>query len=70
MRWNAKLIAGIVIVVAALYYWLVVRRTGMSNTPILYAFTFRLFPFADVLWTIAGITLAYRGYVEGRESEV
>lgn len=67
MRWNAKLIAGILIVLAALYYWLVVRRAAMSSTPLLYIFTFRMFRFADVLWTIAGITLLYRGYVEGRE---
>lgn len=66
MRWNAKLIAGILVVVAALYYWLVLRRTGMSNMPLLYIFTFRLFRFADVLWTIAGIALLYRGYVEAR----
>ncbi len=67
MRWNAKLIAGALIVLAALYYWFVLRRSGMSSMPILYAFTFRLFPFADVLWTIAGATLLYRGYVEGRD---
>lgn len=69
MRWNAKLIAGIVILAAALYYWLVVRRSGLANTPILYAFTFRLFRFADVLWTIAGITLTYRGYVEAQDND-
>ena len=68
MRWNAKLVVGIVVVLAALYYWLIVRGTGMSNTPLLYIFTFRLFPFADVLWTIAGITLVYRGYEEAREA--
>lgn len=67
MRWNAKLIAGILVVVAALYYWLVLRRVGMSSMPLVYIFTFRLFPFADVLWTIAGITLVYRGYVAARD---
>jgi hypothetical protein len=66
MRWNAKLIAGIVIVIAALYYWLILRRAGLSQMPLLYNFTFRLFPFADLLWTIAGVTLLYRGYMEAK----
>ncbi|MDQ6769104.1 MAG: hypothetical protein M3Z54_03860 [Gemmatimonadota bacterium] len=66
MLWNAKLIAGILVVAAALYYWLIQLRTGMPNVPLLYIFTFRLFPFADVLWTIAGIALLYRGYEEAR----
>ena len=52
----------------ALYYWLFLRSAGMQRMPILYVFTFRMFRFADVLWTIAGITLAYRGYVEAREN--
>ena len=33
---------------------------------VFYLFTFRMFPFADVLWTIAGATLLYRGIEEAR----
>ncbi|HUP50809.1 MAG TPA: hypothetical protein VNA04_18700 [Thermoanaerobaculia bacterium] len=64
MKLNGKIIGGAVILLAAIYWWLVARN---SNPPsLLYIFTFRLFPLADVLWTIAGATLLYRGIEEGR----
>ena len=66
MKLNGKIIAGAVILLAAIYWWLVARS---SNPPsLLYVFTFRLFPFADVLWTIAGAVLLYRGIEEAREA--
>jgi hypothetical protein len=49
---------------AAIYWWLVARN---SNPPsIIDVFNFRLFPLADVLWTIAGAWLLYRGIEEAR----
>jgi hypothetical protein len=67
MKLNGKIIGGVAVLSAAIYWWLVARH---SNPPpiidIFYAFTFRLFRFADVLWTIAGATLLYRGIEEGR----
>ena len=68
MKLNGKIIGGAVICFAAIYWWLVARNS--SNTPpilsVFYLFTFRLFPLADVLWTIAGATLLYRGIDEAR----
>ena len=69
MKLNGKIIGGAIVLVAAIYWWLVARNS-VSNLPpiieIFYAFTFRLFRFADVLWTIAGTTLLYRGIQEAR----
>jgi hypothetical protein len=65
MKLNGKIIGGAVILLLAVYWWLVARRS--FPPPIFYAFTFRLFPFADVLWTIAGATLLYRGIEQARE---
>ena len=64
MKLNGKIIGGAVILLAAIYWWVVARSSYPPS--ILYAFTFRLFPFADVLWTIAGATLLYRGVDEAR----
>lgn len=66
MKLNGKIIGGAVILLAALYWWFVARRAFPPS--IFYAFTFRLFPLADVLWTIAGAFLLYRGIEEARES--
>ena len=67
MKLNGKIIGGVVVLLAAIYWWLVARN---SNPPpliaLIYLFTFRLFRFADVLWTIAGATLLYRGIEEAR----
>jgi hypothetical protein len=66
MKLNGKIIGGGIILLAAVYWWLVARN---SNPPsIIYVFTFRLFPLADVLWTIAGAWLLYRGIEEAREA--
>lgn len=64
MKLNAKIITGAIILFAAIYWWLVARSSYPPS--IIYAFTFRLFPFADVLWTIAGAILLYRGIDEAR----
>jgi hypothetical protein len=64
MKVNSKIIAGAVILLAAIYWWLAARNTYPPS--IIYAFTFRLFRFADVLWTIAGAVLLYRGIQEAR----
>lgn len=64
MKLNGKMIGGAVILIAAVYWWLVAR--GSSSPPLIYIFTFRLFRFADVLWTIGGAVLFYRGLEEAR----
>ena len=72
LRLNAKIIFGGVVVVAAIYYWLVARHVMVHdfyNQPhfcVVYWFTFRMFRFADVLWTIAGASLLYRGIEQAR----
>lgn len=64
LKLNAKIIFGAVILLAAIYWWLAARNAHPPS--IIYFFTFRLFPLADVLWTIAGAALLYRGIEEAR----
>lgn len=67
LKLNGSLIAGAVITVFALYYWVAVRGS-VSQIPLIYIFTFRMFPFADVLWTAAGVGALYKGIIEYKES--
>lgn len=72
MKLNAKIIFGALVVVAAIYYWLGFRHWSDADfenhhvLTVFYFFTFRMFRFADVLWTIAGASLLYRGIEEAR----
>ena len=66
MKLNRSLVAGICLGLAALYYWLAVGHTALRNVPLLYRFTFRLFPWADILWTIPAGALLYRDIQQAR----
>lgn len=72
MKLNTKIVGGAFITLAAIYYWLAARPSNLETTPsviaVFYLFTFRMFPFADVLWTIAGAALLYRGIDEARDA--
>jgi hypothetical protein len=68
MKLNGKIIGGGFIVLAAIYYWFIGRH--VHHVPdvlvVFYLFTFRMFPLSDVLWTIAGASLLYRGLEQAR----
>jgi hypothetical protein len=67
MTVNGKIIGGAFVLLAATYWWLVARNSTQPPViDIFYLFTFRMFRFADVLWTIAGATLLYRGIEAAR----
>ena len=67
MRWNGSLIGGILLGLVTLYYWLVVAHAAWQKVPLLFRFTYRLFPWADFLWTIAAGVLLYRGIQQARQ---
>jgi hypothetical protein len=69
MKWNRSLVGGIVLGLVTLYYWFGVGHTAFRNMPLFYRFTFRLFPLADILWTIAAAGLLYRGIQQARAKE-
>jgi hypothetical protein len=76
MKQNRCLIGGAVITLAAIIHWLFLRGRPLVDVPrgqplkviftIAYVFTFRMFPFSDLLWTVAGLMLLYRGYEAAR----
>jgi hypothetical protein len=66
MKLHGSLLAGVCVGLAGLYYWLAMGHTALRHVPLLYRFTFRLFPWADILWTIAAAALLYRGIQQVR----
>ena len=76
MKMNKYLIGGSVITLAAMIHWVFLWGTPLVNVPrgqplkviftIAYVFTFRMFPFSDLLWTAAGLMLLYKGYEAAR----
>ena len=66
MKWNGSLIGGILLALVTLYYWLAVGHAPLHDVPLLFRFTYRLFPWADFFWTIAAGVLLYRGIQQAR----
>ena len=70
MKLNAKILGGAFVTLAAVYYWLALGHSSLRGLPVIvdmfYMFTFRMFRFADLLWTLAGATLLYRGIEQAR----
>ena len=58
----ANLVVGIIIMLFALYYWIFVGHSGpITDVPMLYRFTFRLFPYLDIIITAIGVWFIYSG---------
>jgi len=57
-----NLVFGIVLTLISLNYWITVGTSSkISNVPIFYEFTFKLFPYMDVIITIIAIWLVIKG---------
>ena len=76
MKLNKQVIGGAIITLMAVYYWLALWGEPFENIPagaygklvshLLFAFTFQMFPFANLLWTVAGLSLLYKGIEAAR----
>ena len=59
---KSSLVFGIIITIISLHYWWTIGGSGpISQVPIIYRLTFRLFPYMDIIITAAGIYLVIKG---------
>ena len=62
MRINKEIVIGAVICGCALHYWIAYAGAPHgTRIPFVYAFTFRVIPFADWVWTGIGIWYLAKG---------
>jgi len=62
MKINIYLIIGIIVTIMALYYWIEIGPSApLREVPFIYAVTFRLLRYFDILWTAAGLLSLFRG---------
>jgi len=63
MRISKELIAGLILTLISVYYWGEVgKMRPLADVPLFYRYTFRLFPYFDIVLTAVGMFLFYRGF--------
>jgi hypothetical protein len=62
MKLNPQLIIGLVLTLLSAYYWGAIGKVvPLSSVPVVYQYTFRLYPYFDYFITVAGMFLLYWG---------
>ncbi len=61
------LILGILISGISIYYWAEVNTSPLSQMPIFFRLTYRLFPYLDLVISAAGLWTLYTGIKRLRE---
>ncbi len=71
---SIELIVGLALTCLSVYYWSEIgsdlsgsAKIHPHEVPMLYRFTYRLFPFADMAITVTGMVLFYTGLKKLRE---
>jgi hypothetical protein len=68
MKENKILIIGLILTGISVYYWAAIGNARpLSEVPLFYRYTYRFFPFADILFSVAGMMLFYKGLRRLRE---
>ena len=67
MKINLELIIGILITGLSVYYWIDISGSALSSLPMFFRFTYRLFPYFDVIISGVGLWLLYSGIRKFRE---
>ncbi len=68
MKISMELIIGLILTLAGAYYWAAIGNTmPVNQVPGVYRFTFRLYPYMDVVLTAIGMLVFYRGLMKLRE---
>lgn len=68
MKITVELIAGVLMTAAAAYYWAAVGNARpLGEVPVIYQYTFRLYPYLDTAFTAVGMLIFYRGLRRLRE---
>jgi len=67
MRISKELIAGLVLTLISVYYWGEVAKVKLlADVPLFYRYTYRLYPYLDIVLTAVGMFLFYRGLAKLR----
>ncbi|MEW5744764.1 MAG: hypothetical protein AB1805_04900 [Nitrospirota bacterium] len=62
MRINAELVVGGLMTLASAYYWAAIGNVRpVQEVPLVYQYTFRLYPYLDTAITAVGMLVLYRG---------
>jgi hypothetical protein len=62
MKISIQLIAGLALTLLSAYYWGTVGNTApLSDVPVFYRYTYRFYPYLDIVLTFVGMLLFYRG---------
>ncbi|MEW6117487.1 MAG: hypothetical protein AB1553_11360 [Nitrospirota bacterium] len=68
MKIHGELIIGVLLTAASAYYWAAIGNSSPVETvPVLYRYTFRLYPYLDVAFTAVGMLVFYRGLKKLKE---
>ena len=62
------LIIGLLITIASAYYWAAIGKARpLAEVPLVFQYTYRLYPYVDVVITAAGMLAFYRGLMKLRK---
>lgn len=61
MKISIELVAGLALTLASAYYWSTFGHSPFNEVPSFYRYSFRLFPYLDIIITALGMMLFYRG---------
>ncbi len=61
MKISVQLVVGLVLTLGAAYYWGTFAHSPLDEVPLFYRYTFRLYPYLDLLITFVGMLIFYAG---------
>ncbi len=61
MKISAQLIIGLALTLVSAYYWGTFAHSPLNEVPVFYRYTFRLYPYLDLMITFVGMLLFYSG---------
>lgn len=68
MKINITLVLGLILTLFSAYYWAAIGSSApLRDVPVVYQYTFRLYPYLDIVITFVGMLLFYRGLKKLRE---
>ncbi len=68
MKINKELITGLILTLISAYYWAFIGSSRpLAQVPLLYRYSFRLYPYLDMTFTVTGMLFFYRGLKKLRE---
>ncbi len=67
MKISVELVVGLALTLVSAYYWGAVGHGHGNMIPVFYRYTFRLYPYIDIVLTFIGMLLFYRGLMKLRK---